>query len=766
MKKHTPQSIIYFQLTFFLILMLQCNVSLQAQTQDTLKTRPKIGLVLSGGGAKGFAHIGVLKVLEEVGIRPDIITGTSMGAIMGSLYASGYTVKDLTELNYDADWPQLLTDRENLRKVAMEDKVESQKYVFEVPIKEKKIGLPSALIEGQHLEDKFSELFWPMTVEQSFDSLPIPFHCMAVDVVSGNVVEHKSGDIVRAIRSSMAIPTVFAPVEMDSMLLIDGGVSRNFPVQEAIDMGADIIIGVYVGFQENVKAEDLTSMTAVLTRSIALSGIVDAREQNKKVDILIVPQLDKFNSGDFSSGPEIQDLGEAAALAKYRELAALARRLNRTFTPVEKFDQPEKILISDIEVDGEVNTDESYIITRSGIEKGDSVSWNDIHDAIEYIHGSPSFKKLSYSLKKEEQNEGYTLVFHVKENPRSAYKLAPRYDNHLGVGLVSNFTLRNVILPSSTFLYTINIAENPEYKLDLYTPLGKKQYLSHHFYSKGNIYELPLFQAGHQLGKYKLSYMEVGYGIQYTPGLNHLLTVQAFYKHNKIKPREDLRTIFEQAAFDRFITNDLGYEVKYLVNSNDDLYYPTKGINLNVYFSHTMRSKSVLEKPVYGNDFEYFVGNRKGFFATAKIDHNWYKALGDNVIYHFNVGGGVNTNDPGINGTFLLGGHRYEKRMSYQNFIGLNLSEVLTNNYLLAGSSIDVGVFKDFYLSASLNVANFADTYQDLFSSMQGMQIPDYLWGYGGAIKYNSLIGPVELVFSGNNRDSKFRFLLNVGFPF
>lgn len=766
MKIRTNLVIKYSKFFSLLLLLILVHAFSFAQEQDSIKTRPKIGLVLSGGGAKGFAHIGVIKVLEEVGIRPDIITGTSMGSIMGSLYAAGYSAAELTEINSTADWDQLLTDKEGLRKISMEDKEESNKYVFQIPIKEKKIGLPSGLIEGQHLEDKFSELFWPLPSDMNFDSLPIPFHCMAVDVVSGAVVELKSGNIVTAIRSSMAIPTVFAPVEMDSMLLVDGGVARNFPVQEAIDMGADIIIGVYVGFQEDITADDLNSMTSILSRSIALAGIVDAREQYKKVDILIFPNLGKYGTSDFVSGPIIQQLGEDAARTHYSELKGLADSLNLIYTPAPKIKQPNKIKVTDIEVEGLVSMDKSYVLSRSGIQKGDSVSWLDIHNAIEYMHGTPYFRKLSYSLKENKENNGYILVFHVKENPRTEVKLAPRYDSRLGVGFITNLTSRNVLLPSSSLLLTVNIAENPEFKVDLNFPMGKKQHFTNHIFANGYNYDLPLYNNGEELGKYKLTFIETGYGVHYTPGLNHMLSIQGFYRHSKIKPRPDLQTIFPEAAFKWLKTNDLGYTFSYHVNSTDDLYYPTKGINLNVYFTQALYSKSNMEDPANGKDYGYFLNEREGPYATFKVDHNWYKTFGRVITYHFGTGAGLNTNNPGNNGLFLVGGQRYERRSNYQNFVGLNLGEELTYNYLYAASSVDIQLFKNFYLSGTLNVGNFNGNYESLFTSFQDLAIQDYFWGYGGAIKYNSIIGPVELLLSGNNKDSKVRFLLNVGFPF
>src|SRR5210317_105462 len=172
-------SLLNLKLTAIIFYLISAS-TIFSQQVCVKKERPKIGLVLSGGGAKGLAHIGVIKVLEEYGIKPDIITGTSMGSIVGSLYAAGYSVQELTEINANANWDQLLTDKETLPKVVMDEKYESNKYLFNIPIRDNKINLPAGLIEGQHLEAYFSELFWPLTSYENFDSLPIPFHCMSV----------------------------------------------------------------------------------------------------------------------------------------------------------------------------------------------------------------------------------------------------------------------------------------------------------------------------------------------------------------------------------------------------------------------------------------------------------------------------------------------------------------------------------------------------------------------------------------------------------
>lgn len=750
-------------LTFVLLIYLPATVL--SQVADTTTAKPKIGLVLSGGGAKGLAHIGVLKVLEEYGIKPDIITGTSMGSIVGSLYAAGYTAEELSEINHEADWDQLLTDNVSLQRIAIDEKAESDKYLFQIPIRDNKINLPAGLIEGQHLENYFSELLWPLTSHENFDSLPIPFHCMSVDMISGNTIEHKSGNLVKSIRASMSIPTVFSPVQMDSMLLVDGGVTRNFPVQEAIDMGADIIIGVYVGFEEYVTVKDLNSITDILSRAIALAGIVDAKTQNEKVDILIVPDLEKYGAGDFTKGTIIQQLGEDAAREHFNELTDLAFKLNRKSDKTPKISQPEKILITDIDVEGLQYISKNFVLARSGINIGDSLSHKSIQNATEFMLGTQYFRKLTYSLKNDNKG-GYVLVFHVKENPRALFKIAPAYDDDLGVGIVTNFTLRNIVAPATRMLISLNIAENPGFETSLTKLVGKKQRLSDFLYMRGYNYKLPFYSRGERLGNYKHGYFEGGYGLQYLLGLNHQLGANGYYKHNGLKPNADLRTIYPEADFDFYKSNDWGYHLFYRVNTTDDLYFPKDGINLEVDFAHSLAARGEIHKKI-NPQTEHFVDENAEPYATLIAEHNWYQTVAQIVTYNFGIGAGFNSNNAGANGLFLLGGSQMgSSRLHFKNLAGYNLGELYVSNYSFLKSAINVELIAGLYFTGTVNMANTADYYKDIFRDISHKKIGDYIWGYNLGLKYDSLLGPIQLLVSDNNKDGEVRFHFSIGFPF
>ena len=223
--------------------------------KSTAQDKPKIGLVLSGGGAKGLAHIGILKSLEEAGITPDYITGTSMGSIMGGLYAIGYSADEIKQIVLEADWDQLLSNKSSLDEVVFEEKDYYNRYINELNFSGFKLELPKGLIEGQKLSNLLSKLTRPVHNIEDFSQLPIPYACVAVDIETGLSVVLNKGSLARSMRASMAIPSVFTPVEIDDKLLVDGGIVRNFPVEENLEMGADYIIGVFVGNQPLKKEE-------------------------------------------------------------------------------------------------------------------------------------------------------------------------------------------------------------------------------------------------------------------------------------------------------------------------------------------------------------------------------------------------------------------------------------------------------------------------------------------------------------------------------
>ena len=311
--------------TQLLIFLLVITIYFRAQSQE-LPHRPKVGLVLSGGAAKGMAHVGVLKVLEEVGIQPDIITGTSMGSIIGGLYAIGYRADTLEKLLLGLDWDRALSDRIDLQSVLFEEKNFFENQILQLSIEDGKIQAPSGLIRGQQILSLLTRLSLPAYRIEDFRQLPIPFRCVVADVISAEHLTLDRGCLPEAMRASMSIPSVFTPIKRDGALFIDGGLIRNFPVEEAKEWGADIIIGVYTG-RLKAEPEELNSFSNILMQAGFLLSIRDAEAQLPLVDIYIEPDLRGYESQDFKKADSIIVRGEQAARLQFDRLKALADSL-------------------------------------------------------------------------------------------------------------------------------------------------------------------------------------------------------------------------------------------------------------------------------------------------------------------------------------------------------------------------------------------------------------------------------------------------------
>ena len=279
---------ISFITTLIFMLFLSPIVKAQKTVINKEIKRPKIGLVLSGGGAKGLAHVGVLKVLEELNIHPDYITGVSMGSIVGGLYSIGFTPDSIKKMISVQDWGLVLSNKVGLRQINIEEKHEYGEYIAEFPLKGIVPQMPSGAIKGHELELLFDKLTWTASKDTSFDEFPIPFRCVAVDMLTGDPHVFKSGSLTLAMRASMSIPTIMEPIKYEDMLLVDGGLVNNFPVDVAKDWGADIIIGIDV--QDTLRTrKGLKSVINVMAQINNYRTIEDMVKKSKNTDIYIPP---------------------------------------------------------------------------------------------------------------------------------------------------------------------------------------------------------------------------------------------------------------------------------------------------------------------------------------------------------------------------------------------------------------------------------------------------------------------------------------------
>lgn len=744
------------------------NLSMAQKPDSTYK--PKIGLALSGGGAKGLAHIGVLKVLEEVGITPDYIAGTSMGAVVGSLYALGYSADEISEINRTIDWEFLLSDRIPLNEVVFEEKHEYKRFITGIPIRNYKFRLPSGVIEGQQLEKYFGGLTWPLHKLESFDSLSIPFRCMAVDLISGQSIEFNSGNLAESVRASMSIPSIFTPESIDTMLLVDGGLIRNLPVQEVKKMGADIVIAVYVGFEEKVTKEDLFSMSDVLSRATVFYGVFDSMEQMELADILIHPDLKGLGATDFTKCKRIEVLGEVAALELQDQLYQLADSFGLSYTPAKKLDQPERIYIEVIRVNNERQfVSDQFIINRSRIKPESYVTKHDLSEAVDRIFGTQYFKKVTYTLDKL-SNGNYRVNFNVKESTRAFLNFAVHYDNQYGPGVITNLTLRNYLAPASRAIVSLNIAENPGLRMDINKYIGKNERIINNYFIDWIQNKNSLYENGFDVGTYSFSNVAMGIGGKYSFSVNQQIGALGFYEINKIYPKENIRNYYNVPSFDSYGYKGFAYKLYYSLNTTDDKFFPTRGAKLDLYYKYNFNPKvdfkvNSVDQAIL-DDVDYFDKELIDFYS-AYVNLDVYT----NVLKKFivSVGGsaGISSNESAVLSNYVVGGFDNRNfRVNYVPFVGLNISEVIVPNYGLLKAGFDINIFLDVYLSARANMAFFTESKDDVIHYVMNSSLKSYYKGYSIGIRANTIIGPVNIMYSDNDFDGKVRWYVSVGYPF
>ncbi|MDX2430040.1 MAG: patatin-like phospholipase family protein [Bacteroides sp.] len=763
-----PQRNFLLMIILTLVIMPQLSFS----QQETV-TRPKIGYVFSGGGAKGMAHVGVLKVLEEVGLEPDYITGTSMGSIMGGLYSVGYSAEEIGEIIETVDWSKVLTNEISSDHVLMRRKHEYKRFILEMPVYNGKPELPAGLIEGQKLSELFSELTWRQAGVDDFKDFPYPFVCIGTDILQGKMVEMNSGDLASAMRASMAIPSVFTAVVRDSShILVDGGVMRNFPVQEAIDMGADIIIGVYVGFDSHMEPEQLRSLTSVITRTSLLSGAQDVASQVPLVDYMIVPDLEGYSPSSFSSGVEIMSRGEAAARAQIDVLKALADSVNNLGAAPKRKQLPsnDSILIRDIKVLSVTPDLSDFIIARSGIEMGEWIDPDQLNASIDRLFGTLFFDKIEYYF--EDLEDGYRLVFRVKEKAQSSIGAAIHYDNSFGPGLILNYKHNNLGIEGSRLGVTVDLSENSQARAYYDVHLGKKRTFIASLFATYEREELPFYSNNVDIGNYHHILLKGGAGFRQGLGINNHVGADLYYRYSTFKIGQNIKEVYPPDALlqliDNWIYTGPAFTLIYQHNSFDSNLYPTKGSRVDLKYRQAFQTNSILI-PDYPDSLG--IDNEK---IRGKVDPYWhltvnlenYLPLGKKVSFNSEFALGLSDNEKPMLDNFYVGGYRYNQRANQVAFLGLNSHELLQGNYVMGKLALQVQAMPNLYVSALANLIIVSDDITTFADDIFSWKKEARYFGTGAGFTYKTPIGPLSVFLGSRTNVWNPIWYVNIGFTF
>lgn len=412
------------------------------------KERKRVAVVLSGGGAKGTAHVGALKVIERAGIPIDIVTGTSMGSLIGGLYAIGYNADVLDSLVRELDWSYLLSDRENMNRQSLSDRRKQNTYILSRGLT---IGRQrddtGGFIKGKNINMLLEKLCIGYTDSTDFNNLPIPFACVATDMVDNSEVDLHSGRLPQALRASMAIPAVFSPVRIGDMVLVDGGLTNNYPVDVARAMGADIVIGVTV--QDSLKSsERLNSTVNILTQLIDLNTLNKYNDNIANTDIHIRVNPHGYSAASFNAAAvdTLINRGEAEAMKHWDELIALKKDLGlglndkpARLQPLRPRVMTERVHITGCTFENMTPQDESFLRDKFHLNKLDSISTSEEEEITTSMRTDLYFQTATSRL--IETPDGYQLVLTAGNRKTSQVNLGLRFDNEEMVALKMNVSL-------------------------------------------------------------------------------------------------------------------------------------------------------------------------------------------------------------------------------------------------------------------------------------------------------------------------------------
>lgn len=724
--------------------------------QDYDESRPKIGLVLSGGGAKGLAHVGVLKVLEEVGIRPDYIAGTSMGSVIGGLYSIGYSAQELDSIIKEIDWSEMLSDNVSLYEVGIEEKDFFNNYIAEFTFDENKgLSLPSGLIQGQKVQNKFSSLAWRVAGIDSFADYPIPFRCVATDLLSGKPVVFHKGDLITAMRGSMSIPSAFAPVKVDTVFLVDGGVTRNYPVEDVVRMGADIIIGVYVGTKRDVKTEELQSLVDILGHTGFLGGVKDSEEQMKMVDIEILPDMTNLGSENFSKAGDIIFQGEKAARKQIQLLVALAKSQQAYPAKfIKKLPENDSLFFDRIYFRGNENVQSEILEDLLELENYHWYSPSDVNNAIDRLYGSGYFDKITYQIQST-GNDIYQLKFVFTEKPKGALQFAIKYDSYYGPGVRLNLSLKNTILRNDKLFVPIEISPNPRGDIRYQKSMNNFKNVSLVGFSQLEANEIPFYSTSDTLsiriGKMYQTYISAGGGLSINSNTRH--RISALWGWNYCKQ-----------VFNDGLDNQLklkyqqfeNYKVRLIYNHNsfDRHYFPNSGREIKIGASATVNP---LQNTFYLKD------STIKQIETEKYHQAYFNYRGVIRMGYLRVvpqlAMGYTWGNPQNMDYFFLGGDKHVERRRTMSFYGYDPYILNNDAFYMLGMDLYQEIGKQLYLIGGVNYARFIT---EIDSSLQDF-LTDYAFGLMGGVGMLTKLGPIWAKWSQVPKEEG-ALMINIGF--
>lgn len=694
----------------------------------------RVGLVLSGGGAMGIAHIGVIQAIEEAGIQIDYITGTSMGSLIGGLYAIGYSSKQLEELATSSNFTELFTEKPDRQYISNYEKINDERTIATFPISEKRIDLPIGIISGQNVYTYLSRLTQSVHGVEHFDDFEIPFAAVATNLETGEAKVFRSGYLPDALRASISIPSIFSPHEIDGKLYVDGGLIRNLPVEDAIEMGANYTIAVDVS-SHLMKKDSLNTFTKVLNQSLYFRIHDYTDIQREMADYVVrIEELEPYNSADFNQAKKILEIGQEAGqkhLEEFKKIAALQKALPHERQGIKN---SEKFLVSDVEIRGNSFYEDSFILNQLDFVPESEFEIDMIEQRISKLYSSPYIDNVTYRLIPE-PNENYRLQVDVQESETDEFKVGLRYESKAQASILFEGNFQNLLHNGSLTRGEIRLGDRINMEVDhiYYGALGSNLGLMTSFeYKSENVnwfsknrdasrFKDELFRIDLSGGNYFSIQNLVSFGIR-----------RDFNRHaNRINYSEvEVTDKNYHAVFFRFIRDKL-----------DRKAYPTSGrkLILEGYYSDDL---ILSELDFTSSDFYY-----KGYYE-----------VNDDVSLTNSIWLGYTTGRY-LPWEYWKSPNRYESIYDFIRFGGLDPYQLSSRNIQMATFGIQFEPFYHRFIEVDYYTGRFQDHLNFKLSSGE--------FEHGLSLSFGALtiLGPSKIILSTSTVNN-FKAELQIGYQF
>ncbi|APQ17118.1 patatin-like phospholipase family protein [Maribacter hydrothermalis] len=753
------------QRTLIVVALVLSHCSVLYGQADSIKKRPKVGLVLSGGGAKGMAHIGALKVIEEAGVQIDYIGGSSMGAIVGALYAAGYSAAELDSMFNATNFGSLIQDNLPRSAKTFYEKEDSERYALTLPFKNFKVSVPPAYSGGQNIYNEFVKLLYHVKDIDDFNKLPTPFVCIATDIETGKQVVLNSGYLPEAILASGTLPSLFEPTIIDDKVLIDGGVVNNYPIDEVRAMGADIIIGVDV--QHDLSERDaLLSATEILLQINNYRTVADMQIKAKKTDIYIKPHIEKFSIIEFNKLNEIIKTGEDAANLKIEELKKIGTPIKKEKAPISVVDSKETLVINRLLIDGNTDHTRGYVKGKLRFNLDEPISFKKLQQGIGNMAATGNFKTIRYKLL-DNINGGEDLILPLDETLNTSFlRVGAHFDDLYKSGAMINLTKRRLLSKDDVASFDLILGDNIRYNMEYY--IDKGSYWSFGINSRFNDFEQEInfdlisdnFEVATdtRLNRINLNISDFTNQLYFQTVIKEEFSFTLGAEHKYLQ--YSTRTLGDIENIDTGVSTNNGRT--YFEKSNyasvfgslkldtyNDKYFPSKGL----YFSGDMHY--YLLSSDYNENFKDF--------SVSKARMGMAFPLAKNLSLNLETEGGFKLGTSNVTTfDFVLGGYGTDFINNMIPFVGYDFLSLPGNSFVKAYARLDFEFAKK---NHALFTANFANIDDDIFRIGDWFKAPTYS-GYGIGYGWESFIGPVNLLYSWTPETSNSRFFVSIGYWF